>query len=99
MIALALGTVASSVMYAQLDIPTNINNAVQTIKTIVITSNGNQSGTPVMMLNSGSTTLQVSGSISMGTINGTEVNTVIGDRSSVLGGRSNTINGNNSVIV
>jgi hypothetical protein len=37
---LIFGAVFVSVLYAQLDIPTNINNAVQTIGKIVLTPNG-----------------------------------------------------------
>ncbi len=65
---LIFGAVFVSVLYAQLDIPTNINNAVQTIQTIVVTDNGRSDGNKVMILNSGGTAsaLQVSGSVVAG---------------------------------
>jgi hypothetical protein len=65
---LFFGAVFVSVLYAQLDIPTNINNAVQTIQTIVVTDNGRSDGNKVMILNSGGNnpTLQVSGSMVAG---------------------------------
>jgi hypothetical protein len=52
-------------MYAQLSIPTNIDNAVQTIRTIILTSDGTSSGQNYAVFNSGgnSPTLLVSGSI------------------------------------
>ena len=54
-----------SVLYAQLNIPTDIDNSIQTIKRIVITDNGRADGNMVVGINvSGAqNTLQVSGSM------------------------------------
>jgi len=65
---LLAGLFSAGVLYAQLDIPTNIDNAKQTIQTIVVTDNGRADGNKVMILNSGGTAaaLQVSGSVVVG---------------------------------
>jgi hypothetical protein len=66
-----LAVVFVTVTFAALDIPTNINNAVQTIQKIVITNDGqaaSSSNLPIMVINSGSgtPTIQVSGSMVAG---------------------------------
>gem|GEM_PF-5604353 len=62
------GLLSMSLIYAELTIPTNIDNAVQTIREIRLTTDGTQAGQTMVLLNaSGSTnTLQVSGSIVAG---------------------------------
>jgi hypothetical protein len=86
---LIVGALSVGLIYAQLSIPTNINNAVQTIKEIRLTTDGTNSGQPVILLNGSgaSNALQVSGNIvagkSMGADDGT-LNKIIGFFSSIV---------------
>jgi hypothetical protein len=85
-IAVLLGAGITGILYAQLSIPTNINNAIQTIKEIRVTSDGTEAGATLLRINGAGAdaVLQVAGSISMGTITGAQTNKVSGDRSSVF---------------
>ncbi len=92
-----------SVLYAQLNIPTDIDNSIQTIKRIVITDNGRADGNMIVGINvSGAqNTLQVSGSMMAWSISGLDANTVDGKYSSIVAGHSNTISSsawNSSVV-
>ena len=88
-------------MYANITIPTNIDNAVQTIREIRLTTDGTSSGKTIVLLNgSGATnSLQVSGNIVAGKSFGADANTLAGLYSTIVAGLMNILNGNNSVIL
>ena len=102
-IAVLLGAgVVGGLLYAQLNIPTDIDNAVMTIKQINITSDG-QATTPKIVIDGSASDgnfLKVEWSILMGSITGSigQINKVSGDKSSILWGVKNTINGDYSII-
>jgi len=101
-IAVILGTGAAGILYAQLNIPTNIDNAVMTIRQINITEEGKDT-TPKVIIdgNPGNDNfLKVEWSILMWTITGAsnQINKVAWDRSSVLWWQANDVNWNGSVI-
>jgi len=101
---LLAGLFSAGVLYAQLDIPTNIDNAKQTIQTIVVTDNGRADGNKVMILNSGGTAaaLQVSGSVVVGKTIGSDetlLNRIIWNFSSILAWFKNKIFGSYSAIL
>ena len=93
----------AGVMYAQLSIPTNIDNAVQTIREVHVTTNGQDSSTPTVIINgnpsSGVAPLQVSGNVVMGSYTWADANTVVWDRSAAVGGVKNYISWNRSAII
>lgn len=74
------GLAFAGILYANLDIPTNISNAVQTIKEIRLTTDGQSSSTPTLRLNgnpaAGEATLQISGNIIAGSYSGAERNSI-----------------------
>jgi len=85
LIALILGGVGAGVLYAQIDIPTNLDNAVQTIKKLIISPDGIGSSNAAVVIDASSgTPLSVSGSVEMGDPSS---NSVVGARSSVLAGQ------------
>ena len=96
LIALALGVLGAGLLYAQINIPTDLTNAVQTIKKLVISPDGIGSSNAAVTIDANSgTPLSVSGNMEVGN---TTTNSVSGLRSSVLGGDGNTVVGNNSTI-
>lgn len=111
-ISVIVGGLLAGTMYAQLDIPTNIKNAIQTIQEIRVTSDGTNAGNTLIRLNGNgaSATMTISGTAIVGdtstnSINGTrssvlggDNNKIVGNNSTIAGGKSNAINGNNSAI-
>jgi hypothetical protein len=70
---------AGLVTNAQITIPSNINNAVQTIKEVRITSDGTNSGTTIVRLNGSgdASSVMISGNVTAGTIAGFQTNRVV----------------------
>lgn len=95
-IAVLLGAgVVGGLLYAQLSIPTNIDNSEMTIKKINLTVDG-QDGVAVITLDGSSTTpVQIQWSTSIGD---TASNKITGQKSSILWWVGNQIKWNNNII-
>ena len=94
-VAVILGTSLAGLMYAQLSIPTNIENAEMTIKKINLTANG-QDGTAIVTLDGSSATpVQIQWSTSIGD---TATNKLSGQKSSILWWKFNEVNGDNNIV-
>jgi len=85
LIALSLGAIGAGILYAQIDIPTDLTNAVQTIKKLIVSPDGISTTNSAVVIDAASgTPLSVSGSVEMGDPSS---NSVVGARSSVLAGQ------------